>query len=605
MVLPDHFQQKLRHLPDKPGVYQFFDKWEKIIYIGKAKSLKKRVNSYFQKTRHENAKIRILVNNIVSLDYIIVNTESEALLLENNLVKKYKPKYNVQLKDDKTFPWIRVTNGPFPRVFHTREHLQDGSSYYGPYTSMNTVRVILELIRKLYPLRTCNYHLSENNIKAGKFKVCLEYHIGNCKGPCEGFQAQEEYERSIDHIRSILKGNIAEVISYLKSLMKDYADNFCFEDAQVVKEKIDVLSKYQSKSTVVNPSINNVDVFSFVERDKDAFVNYLKLMNGAIVQSRTVEMTKKLDESPEELLAMAIVDIREKVNSRAKDIYLPFDIHHELEDIRVHVPQRGDKKKLVDLSRRNAQYFMLEKDKRLEQSDKKNRGDKILQMVKEDLRMGELPRHIECFDNSNIQGSHPVASCVVFRDGMPSKKEYRKFHVKTVDGPNDYASMEEIVYRRYSRLLDENLDLPQLVIVDGGKGQLSSAVSSLKKLGLYTKITIIGIAKKLEEIYFPGDPVPLYIDKNSPALKLIQRARDEAHRFGLAFHRNKREKSMISSELTSINGIGTKSTEQLISRYKSIEKVKQASLDELSGLIGAKKANILYDYLHPDQNTMQ
>jgi excinuclease ABC subunit C len=417
-------------------------------------------------------------------------------------------------------------------------------------------------------------------------------------------QAREEYDESIDHIRSILKGNIAEVIAYLKQLMKGYANNFQFEDAQLIKEKIYILSKYQSKSTVVNPSINNVDVFSFVERGKNAFVNYLKLMNGAIVQSRTVEMTKKLDESPEELLAMAIVDIRDKVNSQAKDIYLPFPLHHELEGTRAHVPQRGDKKKLMDLSRRNAQYYMMEKEKRLAQASKKTKGDKILQMVKEDLRMKELPRHIECFDNSNIQGTHPVASCVVFRDGAPSKKEYRKFHIKTVEGPNDFASMEEVVYRRYHRLLDEKLELPQLVIVDGGKGQLSAAVTSLEKLGIARKITIIGIAKKLEEIYFPGDPVPLYIDKNSPALKLIQKARDEAHRFGLAFHRNNREKSMISSELTTINGIGNKTAEQLVSHFKSVKKMRQASMEELVKLVGAKKAKILFCHLHPDQNAM-
>ncbi|WP_321286613.1 excinuclease ABC subunit UvrC [uncultured Sunxiuqinia sp.] len=582
-------------LPDKPGIYQYFDNTGKIIYVGKAKSLKKRVSSYFSKS-HENRKTALLVRAIADIKHLVVETEQDALLLENNLIKKYQPRYNIRLKDDKTYPWIVIKNEPFPRVFQTRNVIRDGSQYFGPYTSVMTVRTLLELFRKLYKLRTCKYNLSKENINSGKLKVCLEYHIGNCLGPCEGYQAEEDYKKYIDEIRNILKGNIAIVINYLRELMQQYAENFKFEEANEVKEKLHILEKFQNRSTVVSSTITDVDVFSIDVVEKAAFVNYLKVINGAIVQTYTTEIKKALDESKEELLEYAIVDIRQKIFSNAKELLVPFQPEFEMENVNFRVPVRGDKKKLLDLSLRNAKYFRLEKEKQQILAKPKDNTKRILETIKKDLQLKELPVHIECFDNSNLQGTNPVAACVVFKNGKPAKKEYRHFHVKTVEGPNDFASMEEIVYRRYKRLIEEEKSLPQLVIIDGGKGQLGMALNALEKLNLRGKISIIGIAKKLEEIFFPGDSVPVYLDKSSESLKVIQFARDEAHRFGITFHRQLRSKNFIKSELEEIPGIGEKTVQLLLKRFKSLENLKNQPYGTVANEIGDSKAVKIFDY---------
>lgn len=582
-------------LPDKPGIYQYFDNTGKIIYVGKAKNLRKRVSSYFSKN-HENRKTALLVRSIADIKHLVVETEQDALLLENNLIKKYQPRYNIRLKDDKTYPWIIIKNERFPRVFQTRNVIRDGSQYFGPYTSVMTVRTLLELFRKLYKLRTCKYNLSKENIENGKLKVCLEYHIGNCLGPCEGNQTEEEYLKYIDEIRDILKGNIAVVIKYLRDLMHRYAENFQFEEANQVKEKLQILEKFQNRSTVVSSTITDVDVFTIDVVEKAAFINYLKVINGAIVQTYTTEIKKALDETKEELLEYAIVDIRQKIFSNAKELLVPFQPEFELENVNFKVPVRGDKKKLLDLSLRNAKYFRLEKEKQHALTKPKDNTKRILETIKRDLQLKELPVHIECFDNSNLQGTNPVAACVVFKNGKPAKKEYRHYHVKTVEGPNDFASMEEIVYRRYKRLLEEEKSLPQLMIIDGGKGQLGMALSALEQLNLRGKIAIIGIAKKLEEIFFPGDSVPLYLDKNSESLKVIQFARDEAHRFGITFHRQLRSKNFIKSELEEIPGIGEKTIQALLKRFKSVENLKKQAYSTVAGEIGNSKAVKIFDY---------
>jgi len=596
--MDEFIQEKIQNLPEKPGVYQFFDSNDTIIYVGKAKSLKKRVLSYFNKRHYENYRLKLLVNKISDVKFIIVESESEALLLENNLIKKYQPKYNVQLKDDKTFPWICIKNEPFPRVFSTRNVVQDGSQYFGPYTSANMVRILLDLIRKLYPLRTCNYNLTDENIQGGKFRPCLEYHIGNCKAPCIGNQSKEDYNESIENIKRILKGNIQEVINYLNELMQKFASNYNFEEAQVLKEKIQILEKYKSRSTVVSTTIHNVDVFSYIDDGKSLLVNYLKVVSGRIVQSHTIDMKKKLEESPEELLPMAMVDIREKLKSSSREILAPCQVDFPFEGIKIHVPQKGDKKKLLDLSERNLKYYHLEKKRRNEQIKQKHEKKSILETLQKDLRLDKLPTHIECFDNSNIQGSHPVAACVVFKNGKPKKKEYRHYNIQSVQGPDDFASMEEVVYRRYKRLMHEGEDLPQLIIIDGGKGQLSAAMKSLHRLGLRDEIAIIGIAKKLEEIYFPNDSVPLYLDKNSSSLRLIQHLRDEAHRFGISFHRKKRSQHFTESELESIPGIGKKTTQELLKAYKSVDRIKQLNKEDLEDVIGQAKAKLIFDYFN-------
>lgn len=592
----------VRSLPEQPGVYQFYDKDGNILYIGKAKNLKKRVSSYFTRTKFDTFKIKILVDRIVDLKYIVVNSESDALLLENNLIKKHQPRYNILLKDDKTFPWICIKNEPFPRVFSTRTILNDGSQYYGPYTSAYAVKVLLNLIRQLYQLRTCKLALTEENIKAGKFKVCLEYHIGNCRAPCIELQNSESYDTSIKQIRNIVKGNLHDVINHLKGEMKQLASEFKYEEANQFKEKIEILSRYQSKSTIVNPAIHDVEVYSIVSDEKEAFVNYLKLVKGAIIQAHTVEIKKKLDEEDEELLAFAITDIRKRTESKSKELILPLDLKAYYPDLNIIVPRRGDKLKLLELSQRNALTYKLEKKKRNIARKAADSSERILKAVQADFRLRELPRHIECFDNSNIQGREPVAACVVFIDGKPLKKQYRHYNIKEVKGVDDFASMREVVYRRYKRLLEEKQSLPQLVVVDGGKGQLSAALSSLDKLNLRGRIAIVGIAKKLEEIYFPGDSVPLYIDKNSESLKLIQNLRNEAHRFGIAFHRQKRSGAMTSSSLEAIDGIGSSSIEKLFKRFKSLEHIESASLEELSQEIGIGRARIIKAHFQKRNN---
>lgn len=592
----DFLKSLISVLPDKPGIYQFFDKNDKIIYIGKAKNLKKRVSSYFNKT-HDSRKTALLVRNIADIKHLVVETEQDALLLENNLIKKYQPRYNIRLKDDKSYPWICIKNEPFPRVFKTRNLIKDGSKYFGPYTSIYTVRTLLDLFKSEYKLRTCNYNLSQENIKNGKYKVCLEYHIGNCKGPCEGLISEEEYNNGITDINNILKGNISGVIKHLETLMNNMSEQMNFEEAHKIKEKYDSLRRYQSKSTVVSPTISDVDVFTIDQDEKFAYINYLKVIKGAIIQTYTLEIKKSLDESSEELLIAGIVEIRQKIFSNANEILVPFKIENVF-DLSIKIPQRGDKKKLLDLSYRNAKYFRLEKEKQQFQKNPKIREDRILKTIKEDLRLPDMPRRIECFDNSNLQGSNPVAACVVFKNAKPLKREYRHFNIKTVEGPNDFASMEEVIYRRYRRLLDETKPLPQLIVIDGGKGQLSSAVSALDKLQLRGKISIIGIAKRLEEIYFPGDSIPIYINKNSETLKIIQHLRDEAHRFGINFHRNKRSSGMIASELSTISGIGEKTIKKLLKDFRSVKNVKEADKEQLVRSVGQSKAVIVYNYFH-------
>lgn len=588
----------VRALPDKPGVYQYFDEKGKIIYIGKAKSLRKRVASYFNKDSGISGKTMVMVRKIFDIRHIVVSSELDALLLENNLIKKYQPRYNVNLKDDKTFPWICIKNEAFPRIFPTRNVIHDGSDYFGPYASVKLMNTLLDLIRQLYKIRTCKHNLSEKNLSEKKFKVCLEYHLGNCKGPCEGLQSEQEYNDTLTEIRQIIKGNISTVLAELRMLMQKHASLLEFEKAQAVKEKLELLEKFQAKSMVVNPKIHDVDVFSIISDQESAYVNYLKVINGAIVQAHTVEMKKKLDERTEDLLLLAIADLRQRFDSHSKEVLIPFELEIELPEITLTVPKIGDKKHLLELSERNAKYYLLEKRKQIELTDPERHSKRILNTMQKDLRMKTLPVHIECFDNSNMQGNYPVAAMVCFKNAKPSKKDYRHFNIKTVEGPNDFASMEEVIYRRYKRMQEENQALPQLIVIDGGKGQLSAAVKSLEKLNLRGKITIIGIAKRLEELYFPDDPLPLHLDKKSESLKIIQQLRDEAHRFGITHYRKRHEKGTIKSELTEIEGIGETLAKTLLSRFKSVKKIKQAKKDELQAVIGNAKGEAVYAYFH-------
>ena len=597
--MPTPLELQIKTLPNEPGVYQYFDKEDVIIYVGKAKNLKKRVASYFNKN-HENGKTRVLVKKIVRIKHIVVNTETDALLLENNLIKKYKPRYNVLLKDDKSYPWLCIKKERFPRVFMTRRVIKDGSEYFGPYTSIKTVRVLLDLIKELYPLRTCNYDLSHQNVNEGKYKVCLEYHLKNCKGACEGLETESHYNNSIVEIRNIIKGNFKESLEKFNEMMLGFAEKMEFEEAQKIKEKLNLLGNYQSKSTIINPSINNVDVFSIISDETHGYANFLKISNGSIIQSHTTEIKKKLDETDKELLELFIVEIRQRFDSQSPEIYVPFKVDLG-EIVKVTVPKLGDKKRIVELSERNAKYYRQEQFKQVQIVDPDRHVKRIMAQMKKDLRLHVEPRHIECFDNSNIQGTNPVAACVVFKDGKPSKKDYRHYNIKTVDGPDDFASMEEVVYRRYKRLLEEEEPLPQLIIVDGGKGQLSSALKSLDILGLRGKIAIIGIAKRLEEIYYPGDPIPLYLDKKSETLKITQYLRNEAHRFGITFHRNKRSKSAIKSELEQIPDVGTQTITTLLRKFKSAKRVKEASLEELKEVIGNARAVKVYQYFQPNK----
>ena len=594
----DHLRDKIKAVPHNPGVYQYFDKDCKIIYVGKAKNLKKRVSSYFNKSQ-DNGKTRLLVKRIQDIKYLVVDTELDALLLENNLIKKYQPKYNIQLKDDKTYPWICIKNEAFPRLFKTRRVIKDGSKYYGPYASVKMLYTLLDLIKEVYPLRNCNLNLSQKAIEQKKYKVCLEYHIGNCKGPCIGEESEEDYNTYMDEIKHILKGNVTSVIKALKNWMKDLSSKMQYEDAQNIKEKIKLLEGYYAKSAVVSPTIHNVDVISITQDDKFAYVNFLKINNGAIIHGHTMEVKKKLDESSEEIIPIVLTEMRERYGDEAKEIITDIAISDVFSNMKITNPQRGDKKALLDLSTRNAKFYMLEKHKQEKLVNPERHTERIMETMKKDLRLKEWPTHIECFDNSNFQGTNAVAACVVFKNGKPAKREYRNFNIKTVEGPDDFASMEEVVYRRYKRLKEENQPLPQLVIIDGGKGQLSSALKSIDKLGLRGKITFVGIAKKLEEIYFPGDSIPIYIDKRSESLKVIQHLRNEAHRFGITHHRNKRSKNALGTELTQIEGIGEKTAELLISKFKSVKRVKEASTEEIEKVIGPAKAIILHNYFNP------
>jgi excinuclease ABC subunit C len=586
---------QLKTLPDSPGVYQFYDNEGKILYVGKAKNLKKRVSSYFTKT-HDSGKTRVLVRKIEHIKHIVVPTESDALLLENNLIKEHQPRYNVLLKDDKTYPWLCIKKERFPRVFPTRKRIRDGSEYFGPYTQMRTVRTLLELIKSVYPLRTCNYDLSFEKVNQGKYKRCLEYHLGNCMGPCEALQDESAYNRAIEDIREIVKGNFGSSVRYFKHRMGELAAEMRFEEAQLIKEKIEILENYQAKSTVVHPGISNVDVFTIISDPTHAYVNFMQLAHGLVVRSHTQEIKKKLDETDEELLALAILQLRERFESASPEVYLPFEVPLP-DEIRMSIPKQGDKRKLIFLSENNAKLFRQERFKQIRITDPDRHVNRLMDQMKKDLRLSAEPRHIECFDNSNIQGTNPVAACVVFRDGKPSKKDYRHFNIKTVIGPDDFASMSEVVFRRYRRLLDEDEELPQLIIIDGGKGQLSAALKSLEELGLRGKIAIVGIAKRLEEIYFPDDPIPLYLDKKSESLKVIQQLRNEAHRFGITHHRNKRSKAAINSSLEQIEGIGEQTARELLRRFKSVKRIREATLEELSEAIGPSKAGKVFSSL--------
>lgn len=599
-----HVESILQVMPESPGVYQYFAVDGSLLYIGKAKSLRKRVSSYFSKV-HDNARTTIMVRQIADIKYIVVETEYDALLLENNLIKKHQPKYNVLLKDDKTYPWIVIKNEPYPRIFSTRRHIKDGSFYFGPYASVSMMHTLLDLIRQLFKLRSCSLNLTEENISKRKFRVCLEYHIGNCKGPCEGHQQQDDYNQSIISIKEILKGNINSVITHLETQMKELAVKFEFEEAQVYKDKIEVLERYKGKSIIVNPNIHNVDVYGFIEEGNSAYVNFMKVMSGAIIQSHTLELKKKLDESPAELLGLAIAEFRERYHSDSREFLVSVEPDIEIPWVTFSVPKIGDKKHLLDLSEKNARFFMKAK---LEQADKLNpehRIDRLMDVMQKDLRLPSRPYHIECFDNSNFQGDYAVAAMSVFKNGRASKSDYRHFNIKTVVGPDDFASMEEVIYRRYHRMIEEGLTLPQLIVIDGGKGQLSAALTSLEKLNLRGKISIIGIAKKLEEIYFPGDSIPLYLDKKGETLKIIQQLRDEVHRFGITHHRNKRSKGVIKTELSEIKGIGEATGDSLLRHFRSVKRIREAKLDEISAVVGVAKAKIVFDYFQNQPSALE
>ena len=587
----------LSTIPEKPGCYQYYDAKGTVIYVGKAKNLRKRISSYFQK-EHENRKTRVLVKQIYDLRYIVVDSEADALLLENNLIKQYRPRYNVMLKDDKTYPSIVIKHEPFPRIFQTRNIVRDGSLYYGPYSSVHFIRTLLHLIKELYPIRNCKHALTPEAIHSGKYKVCLQYHIKRCKAPCVGMQEAEEYDRNVADIKEILKGNSSKVSELLLERMKALAAEMRFEEAQEVKRQYDLVESFRLKSTVV-PMLHNVDVFSLDENETSFFINYMHIGSGAIVQVYTIEYQKKLDDEQKEyVLGLGIVELRERFRSHAGEIIVPFIPEGVFpEGISFTVPQRGDKRKLLELSLQNAKQYKVDKLKRSEKFNPEQRTTRLLTTIQKDLHLPALPMHIECFDNSNIQGTNPVAACVVFKKAKPSKKDYRHFHIKTVVGPDDFASMREIVTRRYKRLLEEEAPLPQLIIIDGGKGQLNAATEVLRELNLLGKITILGLAERLEEIFYPGDPFPLVLDKTSETLKVIQHLRDEAHRFGITFHRHMRSKGQIISELDAIKGIGEKTKEALLKKYKSVKRIREAPPAELEELIGKKKATLVVEGL--------
>lgn len=593
-----HIKDILALLPESPGVYQYFDKEGTIIYVGKAKNLKRRASSYFNKQHDDAPKTRVLVRNIVDIKYIVVGSEEDALHLENTLIKKYRPRYNVLLKDDKTYPWICVTKEHFPRVFLTRRvERGSGAKYYGPYAHIHIAKTMLELLHELFPLRTCRYALTPEAIRSGRYKVCLQYHIKKCKGCCEGRITDEEYARYIHSVKQILNGNTGQICDMLMSQMMDLSAEMRFEEAQELKEKYDLIERYRAKSVVVSSTINNVDVFSYVDDENAAFINFMHVKGGSIVQSVTIEYKKKLDETPAEILALGIAELRARFETSSREVIVPFEPEVTFERLLITVPERGDKRKLLEISLQNARQYKLDKLKQAEKLNPEQRATRVLTRLQKDFRLRELPIHIECFDNSNIQGTNPVASCVVFKMAKPSKKDYRHFDIKTVVGPDDFASMREIIYRRYHRLVEEEQPLPQLIVVDGGKGQLSAAVTSLDKLGLRGKIAIVGIAKRLEEIYFPGDTAPLYIDKNSESLRLIQHLRDEAHRFGITHHRNKRSKGQVVSALDAIKGVGAQTRDALLRHFKSLKRIREASLDEIATVVGKSKAQKVKDAL--------
>lgn len=590
-------REKIKLLPRKPGVYQFKNMVGEIIYIGKAKVLRNRVNSYFLKNGGHTGRTKIMIKHITDMEFIVVDSELDALLLENNLIKEYQPRYNIMLKDDKTYPWITIKNERFPRVMSTRQKRNDGAQYFGPYASVKMMRAVLELVNSLYKIRTCKYDLSKRNIENKKYKVCLEYHIGNCLGPCEGHQSEADYNKQIDEIVEILKGNISGLLRMMKTRMEYHAKKLEYEDAQYLKDSISVLEKYRSKSAVVHPSLPDTDVFTVVSDLNSGYVNYMKVISGAIVQSHTMSFKKKLDEEDNVLIEQGIAEVSNSFGNLAKHLLVSVMPDIEIEGSNLAIPQIGDKKKLLDLSHRNAQYFMLDRQKQTKFSDPEKHTERIMEQMKKDLRLKELPRHIECFDNSNLQGTYPVSACVVFKDGKPSKKDYRHFNIKTVEGPDDYASMTEALVRRYSRMQAEGESFPNLIIVDGGKGQLSAGVEALDQLGLRGKIPIIGIAKRLEEIYYPGDPLPLYIDKKSESLKIIQFARNEAHRFGITHHRNKRSKASIHTSLTDIEGIGKQTAEDLLHKFKSVSQIKKATLQDLEAVVGKARAKKVFAWV--------
>ncbi|WP_293301420.1 excinuclease ABC subunit UvrC [Pedobacter sp. UBA4863] len=596
------YKKALKDIPHKPGVYQYFDADDKLIYIGKAKDLRNRVSSYFVQDKQLNGKTRVLVAKIRRIQFTIVDTEIDAWLLENSLIKKHQPRYNIMLKDDKTYPWIVIKKEPFPRVISTRKVIKDGSTYLGPYASITMMHTILGLIKETYTLRTCNLPLTPENINAGKFKVCLEYQIGNCKGPCQNYQTKQDYDQNIAEIKDILNGKIGNVIKEVKQAVKTAAEELNFELAHQQQQRLSILEKYQSKSTVVSSAITNVDVVSIASDERYAFVNYLKVMNGAIIQTQTIEIKKRLDESDEELLSIAIAEFRGKFKSTSREIIVPFEIPLEDTNLKLIVPKLGEKKNLLELSHKNVLFFKKEKLNQYEKLNPALKTERVLTQMKNDLRLTQLPYHIECFDNSNFQGKYPVSAIVVFKDAKPSKKDYRHFNVKTVEGPNDFATMQEAVYRRYKRMLDEKQPLPQLIIIDGGKGQLSSAVSSLKKLGIEKKVTVIGIAKRLEELFYPGDSLPMYLDKKSETLKIIQQLRDEAHRFGITFHRKKRDQGTLKTELEEINGIGKTTANKLLTHFKSVKKIKEAKAEDLAKLLNKKQMIALSNYFNNQEN---
>ncbi|KFF08181.1 excinuclease ABC subunit UvrC [Chryseobacterium luteum] len=588
---------QLKTLPSEPGVYRYYDKNDQLLYVGKAKHLKKRVLSYFNKNL-PGYRTKIMVGKIVRLETTIVNSEYDALLLENNLIKEHRPFYNVLLKDDKTYPWICIKNESFPRIFLTRNVIKDGSEYYGPYAKVRPAKILLDTIKHIYKLRTCNLNLSPQKIAEGKYKVCLEYHIKNCEGPCEDLESKEDYDEKIDAIRGIIKGDFRKAKEYLVNQMMKMASSLKFEEAQIIKERLDILEDYQAKNTVVNPNIDDVDVFGMTSDETAAYVNYFKIRNGNIIQSFTTEIKKILEETDEDIMEEALIEIRQKFGSDSKEVLLPFHLSVEIPNVKLIVPKVGDKKRIVELSEKNAKEYRLEKLKQVQIVDPERHTNRIMAEMQKLLRMPVEPRHIEGFDNSNIQGTNPVSACVVFKDGKPSKADYRIFHPKTVEGANDFATMEEVIYRRYKRLMDEGENLPQLILIDGGKGQLSSAVKSLKLLGLYGKITIVGIAKRLEEIFFPEDSIPLYLDKKSETLKILQRVRDEAHRFGVKHHRTRRKNSTIKSELEEIPGVGEKTIELLLSKLKSVKRIKESSMETLEEILGKSKAKVIWEFFN-------